>query len=143
MKKYKGLNCILLVDDDNATNFVNKLIIKKAGIDTEVIDCISGYQALDFLTCKGDYSSNDGFPRPGIILLDINMPGMNGWEFLDVYNKLPEEQKAKIVVAMLTTSFNPDDEKAGLTNKNVKKFMHKPLKDDMLYKIIEDNFEPL
>lgn len=141
MKKYKDLNCILLIDDDDATNFVNKLIIEKASIDTDIATCLSAQEGLDYLTCEGAYTSQETYPQPGIIFLDINMPGMNGWEFLEEYKKLPEEQKAKIVVAMLTTSMNPDDEEAGKGNVSVKSFMHKPLREEMLYEIIENNFE--
>jgi CheY-like chemotaxis protein len=143
MKKYEGLNCVLLIDDDEATNFINKLIIQKSEIDAEIIACKSGQEGLDFLSCQGKYLSSSEYPQPGIIFLDINMPGMNGWEFLENYNKLSEDQKAKIVVAMLTTSFNPDDEEAGKSNQDVKQFMHKPLKKDMLFSIIEENFDPI
>ena len=140
MKKYQDLNCILLIDDDNATNFVNKMIIQRANIDTNIVTCDGGQQALDYLSCKGAYSYETSYPQPGIIFLDINMPGMNGWEFLEHYENLPEEQKARIVVAMLTTSMNPDDKKTGLENNEVKTFLHKPLKEEMLFQVIENNF---
>jgi len=67
-------------------------------------------KALEFLSKKGEYSKRIKVPSTKLILLDINMPGMNGWEFLEEYNFLPEDQKGKIVVAMLTTSLSPDDE---------------------------------
>ena len=140
MKKFDGLNCILLIDDDEATNFVHKLIIEKAEIETEVVACMSGQMGLDYLTCQGEFAANENYPQPGIVFLDINMPGMNGWEFLEHYEKLPAEQKGKIVVAMLTTSMNPDDRKAGESNQNINDFMHKPLLEDMLMEIIEKNF---
>lgn len=141
MKKYQGLNCILLIDDDQATNFVNKLIIEHAEVDCEIVACESAEEGLDYLSCKGNYAAETDYPQPGIIFLDINMPGMNGWEFLDHYEKLPEEQKARIVVAMLTTSLNPDDEKSGNEREEVCSFMHKPLKEEMLFDIIESNFQ--
>ena len=143
MKKYDGLNCILLIDDDDATNFVNKLIIQRASVDTEIKACTSAQEGLEYLTCTGKYESEDRFPQPGIIFLDINMPGMNGWEFLDEYKKLPDDQKAKIVVAMLTTSMNPDDQALGESNSSVESFMHKPLRENMLFEIIENNFKSL
>ena len=132
-----------MIDDDNATNFINKLVIQKSEIDTEIITCISGQEGLDFLSCEGKYESENNYPQPGIIFLDINMPGMNGWEFLNKYNELPDEQKAKIVVTMLTTSLNPDDETKGNNNPDVKQFIHKPLMRDTLLSIIEENFDPI
>jgi CheY-like chemotaxis protein len=129
----KKLSCILLVDDDEPTNFLHRIIIKKAGLDVHVQSTFSGEDALDYLTCKGQYSSNmPNFPKPGIILLDINMPGINGWEFLTEYNKLPIEQKADVLVAMLTTSLNPDDEQRAGNEKDLAGFLRKPLTIEML-----------
>lgn len=143
MKKFEGLNCILLIDDDDATNFVNKLIIQRANVDTEIKACTSAKEGLEYLTCSGQYESETTYPQPGIIFLDINMPGMNGWEFLEEYKLLPDEQKAKIVIAMLTTSMNPDDQSMGENNESVESFMHKPLRENMLFDIIEKNFKPI
>lgn len=143
MKKYQDLSCILLIDDDPATNFVNKMIIERAQVDTEIVVCSGGQEALDYLSCEGTYASATDDPQPGIIFLDINMPGMNGWEFLVHYEKMPDEQKARIVVAMLTTSLNPEDKKTGEENKEVETFMHKPLKQEMLFELIDANFKPL
>lgn len=143
MKKYQGLNCILLIDDDDATNFINKIIIQRADIDVNIVVCTGGQQALDYLSCQGIYSTNNEYPQPGIVFLDINMPGMSGWDFLGKYKDLPEEQKAKIVVAMLTTSLNPDDEDRGKSNENVTSFLHKPLKEEMLLDIINKNFSEI
>ncbi len=58
-------------------------------------------------------SSAKAFPQPGLVFLDINMPGMFGWDFLEEHKNLPSGQKAKIVVAMLATSLNPDDREKG------------------------------
>ena len=143
MKKYKNLDCILLIDDDEATNFINKMVIKKADFDVNIEVCENGKHGLDYLTCQGRYSSEKEFPQPGIIFLDINMPGMNGWEFMEKYKNLPDNQKARIVIAMLTTSLNPDDEFKGENNEEIRSFMNKPLTIEMLMDIVNVNFNEI
>lgn len=127
MKKLKGLNCILLVDDDDVTNYLNKLLIKKSGIDVHVEVALNGMMALEYLTSTGIYNGNKTFPKPGLIFLDINMPRMNGWEFLDEYKKLEDEQKGGIVIAMLTSSNNTDDEITAKDEYGLPAYIYKPL----------------
>lgn len=141
MKKFEGLNCILLIDDEESNNFLHRMMIKKAGIDTFIQTTYNGIEALEFLTCTGRYESAKEFPQPGIIFLDINMPIMNGWEFLVEYEKLPEEQKGKIVMAMLTSSLNQDDIDRSELNSDLKGFIPKPLSVEKLNKVIEANFK--
>lgn len=140
MRKYENLDCILLVDDDSSTNFINERIIRSANIETHVQVCESGQEALDYLNCEGEFSDNLEYPQPGIIFLDINMPGMNGWEFLEHYEELPGDRKAKVVVAMLTTSANPDDKDNAQNKESVKSFFMKPLTVDYLYELINQYF---
>jgi len=140
MKKFKGLDCILLIDDEEANNFLHQMVIEHAKIDTFVQTTYNGVEALEFLTCTGKFSRAKDFPQPGIIFLDINMPKMNGWEFLEEYVKLPEEQKGKIVMAMLTSSLNQDDIDKSNKNTNLKGFINKPLTAAKLMTVIENNF---
>ncbi|MFM2224721.1 MAG: hypothetical protein RJA07_923 [Bacteroidota bacterium] len=140
MKEIPGLHCILLIDDDEATNYFNQILIKKTNIDVKVQFATNGQEGLDFLTCKGKFAANLEFPQPGLIFLDINMPIMNGWEFLDEYVKLPDEQKAKIVLSMLTTSMNPDDEERAKTNTNTNGFIRKPITLSIIEGIVEKYF---
>ncbi|MBS7788091.1 response regulator [Flavobacterium sp. CYK-55] len=135
------LDCILLVDDDSATNFINEITIRKAGIKSHIQICNSAQKALDFLSCSGEFSHVSSPPQPGMILLDINMPGMSGWDFLEHYENIPNNQKAKMIVVMLTTSMNPDDRKRSEGNENIKSFIPKPLAQDHLIQIIEENFD--
>ena len=136
MRKIDGLDFILLVDDDEATNFLNQRVIRKAEINTEVQVANNGKEALDFLSNTGKFSEVKTLPQAGLIFLDINMPGMNGWEFLDAYKKLPEDQTRHIKVLMLTTSINPDEEKKAIDIAEVKGFIHKPLTPEKLEKAI-------
>src|ERR1700741_4670028 len=96
----KKLECILLVDDDHEDNFFHKLVIERMDITKKIEVAKNGIEALEYL--KADHHV-----IPELIFLDINMPKMNGWEFLEEYQHLSPERKARITIMMLTTSANP------------------------------------
>ena len=131
----KQLNCILLIDDDEPTNFLNKLTLEQAGCATHIRVAPGGQAALDYLR-----GSPDEYPRPDLIFLDINMPAMDGWEFLVQYRLLPQEKKADAVLIMLTTSLNPDDERRFLAIPEVSGFEHKPLNQVRLGRLLNKYF---
>lgn len=118
-----NVDCVLLIDDDNATNFLNTWIIKKLDFSRNIVVKKDGKAALDFLTTKVDGK----FPKPHLILLDLNMPVMDGWEFLDNYENLSEEQRAKIVLVLLTTSKNYKDISKSKDYKDINGYENKPL----------------
>ncbi len=130
------LNRILLVDDSRADNFLHKTIITKAEICNKIDVVLGGQEALDFLGTRTD----DGYPQPDIIFLDINMPGMNGWEFLEHYKQLPKEQKGKEIVVMLTTSLNPEDRKRAEGMECISYFENKPLLEAKIKDIVKQFF---
>lgn len=137
----KKLNCVLLVDDDEGNNFLNKIVIEDAGIAERIETVLNGKEALDFLTNSGKFAeSTEKYPQPVLILLDINMPVMDGWEFMREYEKLDENQKGKIIIVMLTTSFNPDDRVAAENNVEISDFRNKPLSEVDLKDIMEKFF---
>ncbi|MCD0490235.1 response regulator [Pedobacter sp. MC2016-14] len=142
--KYKGLNCVLLIDDDVPTNFIHRKILSTSNIDVDVKSITSAREALEFLTSSGKYENIEmDAPRPGLIFLDINMPGMSGWDFMQEYGTLDQRQKEEIKVIMLTTSTNPDDEALAMQNKEIVTFMHKPLTRQIFNKIASEYFEVL
>ncbi|GGA96947.1 response regulator [Puia dinghuensis] len=126
------LNCILLIDDDEPTNFLNKLTLEQAGCARQIHVAQSGQEALDYL--------RNANPRPDLIFLDINMPAMDGWEFLERYRNLPAAKKADIVLIMLTTSLNPDDEIRTRSIPEVSGFENKPLSHDQLGNLLKKYF---
>jgi CheY-like chemotaxis protein len=131
----KLLNCVLLIDDDEPTNFLNKLTLEQACCTRHIRIAPSGQAALDYLR-----SSPEDCPRPDLIFLDINMPAMDGWEFLGIYRTLPAEKKADTVLIMLTTSLNPDDELRTRAIPEVSGFEHKPLNQASLEKVLSKYF---
>lgn len=135
----KKLNCILLIDDDEPTNFVNEMALQEANCAERIVSVQSGKAALEFLANK----DTGAHPQPDLIFLDINMPAMNGWEFLEEYKKLPIEQKGNIVVIMLTTSLNPDDATKAADIAEINDFRNKPVSSNMLHDLILEHFPEL
>lgn len=130
------LKHILLVDDDDACNFFHTHLIEKMELAEEVKAVSNGAEALDYLRTVID----GHYPRPDVIFLDINMPKMNGWDFLEEYEKLEEQQKAQMILIMLSTSFNSEDRDRALANVNVKDFANKYLNKDSLYQLLRKHF---
>ncbi|HSH64478.1 MAG TPA: response regulator [Bacteroidia bacterium] len=135
----KKINCILLVDDNPADNEFHKIIINDSNVCNQVKIATNGKNALDYIIKSGNQGTEDT-PKPDLIFLDINMPGMNGFEFLEEYHKLDEKLKSKIVIVMLSTSLNPDDSERAQKNEEVTEFMNKPLMVETLKKMIEKYF---
>jgi CheY-like chemotaxis protein len=125
------LNCILLIDDDEPTNFLNRLTLEQTGCSQSIHVAQSGAEALDFLR---------NTQRPDLIFLDVNMPAMDGWEFLERYRSLPSDRKADIVLIMLTTSLNPDDELRTRAIPEVSGFENKPLSQQRVEQLLEKYF---
>lgn len=130
----KKIKTVLLIDDDEPTTFINKKIIQSSGLIDTIHTANSGQEALNFLSHKENQVNE--IPTPDLILLDINMPAMDGWEFLTEYKKLKHTQPKAIVIVMLTTSLNPDDEMKAKEIKEVYGFKNKPLTKQMLEDIV-------
>jgi CheY-like chemotaxis protein len=121
---------VLLVDDDEITNYLHKRILEKAKIADEVHVLLNGKEAYDFFKSldNGDY-----FPGELLVLLDLNMPVMDGWEFLDKYKYLSSLPKDRIHIYILSTSENPDDiQRAETYSFIIEGYVNKPLTLDKL-----------
>ena len=117
------LKSVVLIDDCKATNYIHRLIIEKYGFAEAITEFMNGKEAIDYLSTEVDGE----FPTPELIFLDLNMPVMNGWEFLESYKHLPSNQQAGVVVVMLTTSLNPDDKRKSKNLSSLNSFENKPL----------------
>lgn len=132
----KKLNSVLLIDDDEPTNFIAKMIVTKADLNDNTQAIQSGVKALKYLQDE-NFSNYD---IPDLIFLDINMPTMNGWEFLEEYKKLDIHKKKKIVLYMLTTSMNDDDQLRSEKIEHVDGFLIKPLTLKTYTEIVNKHF---
>lgn len=132
------INCILLIDDDEPTNFLNQMILESFDIANHIRIAENGSKALEYL--KKSAGGDEDYPCPDMIFLDINMPAMNGWEFLEYYATIDANHKADVVVVMLTTSLNPDDKTKADENPDVTGFESKPLTPEKLQKLLGKYF---
>jgi CheY-like chemotaxis protein len=123
---------ILIIDDDEINNFIAAKLIKKVEEKSVVNTCINGLDGINYLK---DLLENQD-EMPDVIFLDINMPVMNGWEFLDEYQHFKDSINKEISIYMLSSSVYNDDIKKAETYNDVKKFISKPLTIDKLEKLI-------
>ncbi len=126
------LNTILLVDDYDADTFLYKRVIRSSGAAEQVEVARNGQEALDYLARAEQ--------PPELILLDINMPVMNGWQFLEAYAGLPPERRAQAVYVMLTAELSAADEARMRDGGLVQGFERKPLRPAALEALIDAHF---
>ncbi|KZS39153.1 hypothetical protein AWE51_11385 [Aquimarina aggregata] len=127
---------VLLIDDDKATQYVHKRIITKHNKFKNILTFLSGSIALDYLK-----SINVNFTKkPQLIFLDLNMPGMNGWEFIEQYNGLCNSITRGNKLIILSTSNDPIDISRSREIDNVNDFISKPLSTAILDKVLETHF---
>lgn len=114
---------VLLIDDDRECLFLHKYAIRESARVEHIEVAMNGEEALEFI----QEAISASRPLPEIVFVDINMPVMDGWEFMEEYDKLPAYAKSKMNVVMLSTSVNPDDEIRASTNSNVWRYCQKNL----------------
>jgi CheY-like chemotaxis protein len=133
----KKLNCVLLIDDDEPTNYLNKMILNQMDCTSHIKVAQSGKEAIEFLKAAANRFNGEGC-QPELIFLDINMPAMDGWEFIELYKKhIPDRH---IIMVMLTTSLNPDDRQIAEEMKEIAGFINKPLTKKAVQEILDSYF---
>lgn len=129
------INCALLVDDDSINNFINERLLKKLNLAHETKIVLNGEEAVKYIRER----TGEGKACPELILLDINMPVMDGFEFLQAYQKMDIPNKTSVVIVMLTTSTNPNDTER-LNNSGVAGYINKPLTEQKLTDVMVKHF---
>lgn len=123
----------MLIDDDHEDNYFHRIIIERMAVSKSIQVAQNGIEALEYLRAENSVI-------PELIFLDINMPRMNGWEFLEEYKHLDKKCKARITIMMLSTSANPDDIRRAREIEDVTGFQTKPLTSEMLAEIMDTYF---
>lgn len=130
--KYKS---VMLIDDFEIDNYINEIVIKRAGFADNVYKHRGALGALEFLKNIEMLNYTDTDLLPSVLFLDINMPVLDGFQFLDEFNALPQLLNKQIKIVLLSSSSNPSDIKKASQYKQVVKFLHKPLTKEALYTI--------
>ena len=122
--------CVVVDDEPIAREIIESFIEK-----TPNLNLLGSFQnAVEVL----NFEQKDNVD---LYFLDINMPKVDGWEFLEKYKELPKDKRAQIIVVMLTTSLNANDKERALSNELISEFRNKPLTKEMLKDIEEKYFK--
>lgn len=117
---------VLVVDDDNVIVFLHELMIRESGLSDKPVSFLNGQEALNYVL-------EDKSGEPILVFLDLNMPVMNGWEFMEALLQL-ERPEVKVVV--VTSSIDEDDRRRSAAYPFVIGFVEKPLSADACRRIM-------
>ena len=121
---------LLVIDDDDINIFIIKKIVEKTGLDINMVSKGNGQQAIDYI--KDSIANQEQFPN--LMLIDINMPIMNGWEFIEAYQMLNVQQNVDMYI--LSSSVYENDIEKTKSYPLVKGFISKPLSIDRLKELV-------
>jgi len=126
---------VAIVDDDPIYQFTAKKILQLSNLSGEIQQYLTGDDALEFI--KNNRAQIEKLPD--ILLLDLNMPVMDGWMFLESYNKLKDTVGKEIIIYLVTSSIDPRDIAQSKSYGIVKDFISKPLDIEMVKEILSSN----
>ena len=128
---------VMIIDDNQVDRYIAESYIKKYNFAGEIVLKDSAKSALEYL----ESLKNNPDDLPQLIFLDIRMPVLDGFGFLEEYESLPETIKVNCIIMMLSTSLDPEDHEKAKNNKYVNRFLNKPLNREKLetLKSVESN----
>ncbi|WP_242921103.1 response regulator [Pontibacter liquoris] len=135
----KTVNTILLIDDDETTNYLNHRLLSRMNVAPDIRIVTNGEEALGYL--EKAYTGTEDYPLPDLILVDIKMSVMDGFEFLEEYSKFPEDKKKDTVMLMLTSSASFYDLEKLKGFPDVRQHFSKPLTEGDVRDILHEYFK--
>jgi CheY-like chemotaxis protein len=128
MTEDQKLELALLIDDDDVVNILNTIMLRQTGRVESILAIQSAEKALETLST---------FQRenkwPSLIFVDINMPGMDGWEFIDQFRENFSAYKQKCVICLLSSSLDPRDKQKATQSDMVDHYASKPLTKEVVH----------
>ncbi|GAB5473687.1 MAG: hypothetical protein Mars2KO_17860 [Maribacter sp.] len=129
------IKSVVLIDDDEISNLFNKIFIRRLDLDIEIETVANGAKAIALLT-----DQKTRLEKPLLLLLDMRMPVMDGWKFLEAYDSLDEELRNESFIAVLTTSENEKKMISATKNPNIDAIIRKPLSEKKFTGLIQKLF---
>jgi len=131
-----ALNHIVLIEDNETTSFLNNRLLSRLGVARQVSSFTKADEASQFLW-------GDQHPEtiPDLVFVDLKMPGMSGFDFLERYSQLPTAAQERTVVAVLTTSMHAADTARVAQYPNVE-YLTKPLTEEKMQRLLNKRFTP-
>lgn len=127
---------VMLVDDVRIDNFINQTLIEKCRFSKEVFVYHLASEALDYLNIAASLDNNSNFePFPELIILDLNMPVIDGFSFLEQFEQIDEHFRSGTKIVILTTSDRKEDRERAMSYSFVSNYLLKPLLADHLEQI--------
>lgn len=129
--KYRYTNT-LLIDDNDLDNFINEKMMESTHFSVNIQISTNGKMALDFINNLIVLDEGENKPYPDVMFVDLNMPIMDGFEFIENFKKIDNEELGKCKIVILTSSINHEDRvKAEKIDSRIT-FINKPLTNEFL-----------
>lgn len=137
--KVFSLDTVIIIDDDETSVFLTSIFIKNLDMDIKIKVANNGIEGLELL--ENELFESNFAPNTFLILLDIKMPKMNGWQFLRAFeDRFPEDLRKNVVIVMLTISEAEQDILKAVRSPLIQEFIHKPISDESFLEILEKYF---